>query len=250
MPALVQEEREEHEPPNPHESLDSECAPGLVNMDSDSDDEDKIGESANKSTSRATSVSHTLLCEGSVPEQRVLHDGETPIAKLSKKTRKQLEATVKKAAKKKRLPGANHAMVDGVWQTDGSSHTLDGSLSKRDVSKGTAVLAAKDGCPTLRVAYFFSGVERKSSISNYLREYCQKEGFGLEMHEVDTLVGGENHNLKKKEVQDDWIDRIERGDFDVVIHSPPCGSWSRSNWANDAGPQPCRDRKHPWGLPS
>ena len=240
MPALVQEEREDHEPPEHHNFSDGEGAPGLTNMDSDSDDEDEpITESAAGGTPVAglegavprvgQPAVNPVFLEKSVSEPGVSHDGETPIASLTKKTRKILKASVKKAAKKQRQPGANHAMVDGVWQTDGSSHTLDGSLSKRDVSKGTAVLAAKEGRPTLRVAYFFSGVERKSSISNYLREYCQKEGIGLEMHEVDTLVGGENHNLKKKEVQDEWIDRIERGEFDFVIHSPPCGSWSRSN---------------------
>ena len=44
--------------------------------------------------------------------------------------------------------------------------------------------------------------------------------------------------------------RVEQGDFDFVVISPPCGSWSRSNWANDDGPRPIRDRTPPWGLPN
>ena len=40
---------------------------------------------------------------------------------------------------------------------------------------------------------------------------CTAEGFGLEMHEIYTLVGGEAHGLTKSEVQDEWIRKIEGG---------------------------------------
>ena len=61
--------------------------------------------------------------------------------------------------------------------------------------------------------------------------------------------GGENHDLTKPEIQDKWIDRVENGDFDIVIHSPPCGSWSRANYANNLPPKPCRSQRHPWRFP-
>ena len=48
---------------------------------------------------------------------------------------------------------------------------------------------ARNGLPTLRVACFFSGVERKASIAEFLKEWCTAEGFGLAFYEVDTLVG-------------------------------------------------------------
>ena len=182
--------------------------------------------------------------KGSFPEPSV------KAASLDKTTKKHLKSLVRKAAKKVSFKTAgNQAEVDGVWQPDGSRHTRDGRLTSRDVSKGTVTLAAQGNRPTLRVAYFFSGVERKASIAEFLKSLCEKEGYGLELHEIDTLVGGEAHDLMSPEVQDTWIDRIEGGEFDVLFHSPPCGSWSRSNWANDSGPQPCRDRQHPWGLP-
>ena len=192
------------------------------------------------------------------------------VSTLDRTAKRGLKAIVKKAAKKSAkvtlksgpwagkglpqpsMPAAtpeNQAEVDGVWQPDGSRHTLDGRLSNRDVSKGTVTLQARGNLPILRVAYFFSGVERKASIAEFLKTLCKNEGYGLELHEVDTLVGGEAHDLMSAEVQDSWIERVEKGEFDVLIHSPPCGSWSRSNWANDSGPQPCRDRQHPWGLP-
>ena len=64
-------------------------------------------------------------------------------------------------------------------------------------------IEARNGQPTLRVAYFFSGIERKASITNHLSSFCSAEGFGLEFHKVDTLVGCENHDLTKPEIQDE-----------------------------------------------
>ena len=107
---------------------------------------------------------------------------------------------------------ANNALVDGVWQTDSSQHTLDGRLKGRDFAHGAVRIEARNGKPTLRVAYFFSGIERKASIADRLSSLCSAKGFGLEFHEVDTLVGGENHDLTKTEIQDEWIDRVENGD--------------------------------------
>ena len=49
--------------------------------------------------------------------------------------------------------------------------------------------------------------------------------------------------------QDAWMTRVESVEFDCCVYSPPCGTWSRANWANDDGPQPCRNRPHPWGIP-
>ena len=43
--------------------------------------------------------------------------------------------------------------------------------------------------------------------------------------------------------------RFEAGEFDCVLLSPHCGTWSRANWANGDGPKPCRNRRHPWGIP-
>ena len=53
-----------------------------------------------------------------------------------------------------------------------------------------------------------------------------------------------------REIQAGYISDIESGVFDLIILSPPCGSWSRANWANSLPPQPCRDRGHPWWFPN
>lgn len=114
---------------------------------------------------------------------------------------------------------------------------------------GHVVVTPRTGCPTLKVAYVFGGIFRKASVFEYLNEFCSKAGFGLEFYEVDVLVGGSEHDVMDVETQEPWIARIESGEFDCVILSPPSGSWSRANWANNDGPQPCSDRSHRWGLP-
>ena len=83
----------------------------------------------------------------------------------------------------------------------------------------------------------------------FLKRRCEKHGMGLVVFEIDILVGGAEHDLLDREAQDLWLSRLEDGDFDVIMLSPPCGSWARANWANDDGPKPCRNRAHPWGIP-
>ena len=111
-------------------------------------------------------------------------------------------------------------------------------------------MEAKSDRPTIRVAYFFSGIERKASIGNKLRNLCTKHGYGLKFEDIDILVGGTAHDLLDKEAQESYIQQIEEGQIDVQILSPPCGTWSRANWANDLNPKLCRDRSHPWGFPN
>ena len=53
-----------------------------------------------------------------------------------------------------------------------------------------------------------------------------------------------------KDSQRFYLEKIESGYFDMQFLSPPCGSWSRANYANDLKPQPCQGRKHPWGFPN
>ena len=114
--------------------------------------------------------------------------------------------------------------------------------------KPTLRLAPGKGGKTLRVLYLFSGVSRRASIAESLKALCKEDGMGLEVHDVDIHVGGTAHDLLDVSVQEEYIAQILAGEYDVVILSPPCGSWSRANWANDDGPPPCRDRFSPWGF--
>ena len=45
------------------------------------------------------------------------------------------------------------------------------------------------------------------------------------------------------------MSRIAAGDFDIVVLSPRCCTWSRARWNQGPGPAPVRNRQHPWGIP-
>ena len=113
----------------------------------------------------------------------------------------------------------------------------------------TVSLAPREGFPTLKVVYFFSGTHRRASIAEHLELLCKRSGVGLCMIEVDTLVGGKDHDLLDRDAQQEWLRRVESGEFHICIFAPPCGSFSRSNYANNLKPQPVRSREHPWGYP-
>ena len=173
-------------------------------------------------------------------------DGSPPIAPAS-------TATPRKKARLSPGPGfveksdvrnirtldtRNTALVDGVWQSDGSQHASKDQMMPDLGTRPSVRVAPRKGMRTLKVAYFFSGLHRKASIADHLRTMCRKSGFGLDFWEIDILVGGKAHDLMAKEAQDAWLSKIEEGHFNICICSPPCGTWSRSNWANDSGPQP------------
>ena len=144
--------------------------------------------------------------------------------------------------------GADAAKIGGVWQTDSSQHTQKRQVTAGDPNRPTVRLAPQEGRRSIRVLYLFSGVERRASIAECLQELCVKSGLGMDFYDVDIHVGGSAHDLLDESVQEQYLAKILDGDFDFVILSPPCGTWSRANWANDDGPPPCRDRFSPWGF--
>jgi hypothetical protein len=38
-------------------------------------------------------------------------------------------------------------------------------------------------------------------------------------------------------------------EWDALIITPPCNTWSRLPWSDSPGPKPLRSRRHPWGFP-
>ena len=99
-----------------------------------------------------------------------------------------------------------------------------------------------------RVCYLFAGPSRKADIRASLEVLCSARGMLLELSEIDLCYGAE-HDMSD-EVQ--WLKvkaRIDAGEFDTVLITPPCSTWSRAPWANRKGPKPVRSRAYPWGYP-
>lgn len=143
----------------------------------------------------------------------------------------------------------NAAKVGGVWQSDSSRHGVERRMTGESSGGVRTAATPRDGHPTLRMAYLFSGPQRKSSIAQHLQKLCEAAGFGLEVDEIDILVGGSEHDLLSSDAQEAIMARISAGDYDIVILSPPCSTWSRARFSDKPGPGPVRNRQHPWGIP-
>ena len=115
---------------------------------------------------------------------------------------------------------------------------------------GVITVPARDGAATIRVAYLFSGKSRRASIAEELRTLCQRSGLGLHFEQLDINVGGASHDLLDTGRQAELEARIVEGEFDFLILSPPCGSWSRLNYGHTPGPKLCRSKESLWGFPN
>ena len=103
----------------------------------------------------------------------------------------------------------------------------------------------------LRVLYLYSGAPRQEDVKGWLTKLCEKDpGIkGLVVHCAELGKDGKGDDLSEHVIQDRYIQRVEAGFYDVVIASPPCGSFTRIVWTNSAGPPPCRSSGHPFGFP-
>ncbi|CAE8672430.1 unnamed protein product [Polarella glacialis] len=99
---------------------------------------------------------------------------------------------------------------------------------------------------TFRMLYLFSGTKRKADVGWFLRVLCKLHKVTLLLQEFD-LCNGEDLSM-----EEDWakvLGLIESKGFDLVFSTPPCNDFSRARWANKRGPQPSRNKLHPWGYP-
>ena len=66
----------------------------------------------------------------------------------------------------------------------------------------------------------FAGPGHESDLAARLRAR------GIAVTVVDTKVGGSEHDVRQPRVGQRLIDRVRRGDYDVVFAAPPCESYS------------------------
>lgn len=89
--------------------------------------------------------------------------------------------------------------------------------------------------------YLFCGKKRKNSVANCLRQLAKKHELQLEVLELD-IQHNRRLDFTQPGVQKTWLQRISAGNFDAVVTTPPCSTFSRAVWANDRGPYPLRSR--------
>ena len=140
----------------------------------------------------------------------------------------------------------NFGAGEAPWRPD-----TDQTVAQRVTEEGgPTVVPPRDGAGTIRVAYLFSGKARRASIAEELKLLCERSGRGLLFEQIDIYNGGTAHDLLDKDRQAELEARISDGEFDFIILSPPCGSWSRCNYSSKPGARPCRSKDFPWGFPN
>ena len=105
-------------------------------------------------------------------------------------------------------------------------------------------------CKEFKVLYLFAGRKRETGIPEILDKLAaaSKERVAISVEAYDVLRDPA-HDLLVDPLRTKILDRLKQGEFDAVIMSPPCGTWSRAPWANANGPRPLRSSQHPWGYP-
>ncbi|CAE8584251.1 unnamed protein product, partial [Polarella glacialis] len=101
---------------------------------------------------------------------------------------------------------------------------------------------------TLKVLYLFAGGKRKQSVKDYLLKLAKGRGFSVEVTELD-ICRQKTMNFARLHVRQIWLSKISAGEFDSVLSTPPCSSFTRAMWANRLGPSPMRSYDHPKGFP-
>ena len=99
----------------------------------------------------------------------------------------------------------------------------------------------------LRVLYLFSGTSRRLDMAACLQHLATAWTLDLKTECVDVKRSAK-HDLSLPHVRKSYLDRIAAKEFDAVLLSPPCASFSRATWANFKGPRPVRSYEHPRGL--
>ena len=95
--------------------------------------------------------------------------------------------------------------------------------------------------------YLFAGPGRKSGFAEALHQACKNHGWVANVTELDILRGGRSHDLLRPSLQDRYSEKVRKGEYDIVVASPPCNTFSRARGFG-TGPQPLRSARQPRGL--
>ena len=90
--------------------------------------------------------------------------------------------------------------------------------------------------------YLFAGLKRRSDVGEFL------VSLGWDICEIDILRS-KSHDLTKETLRSKLLHRIEQAEFQAVLASPPCDTFSRVKFANNLGPKPSRTMVHRLGFP-
>ena len=94
----------------------------------------------------------------------------------------------------------------------------------------------------VRVLYLFAGEHRQADMGSAFRRWADEwPHVEVSITELDILRGGSAHDLLAPELQQEILNNIESGKFEIVLATPPCSTYSRATFTRDSGPKPTRD---------
>ena len=98
--------------------------------------------------------------------------------------------------------------------------------------------------------YFYGGEERHSELRKAFQNVLTASGSALKlvMDEIDVLRQP-GFDVKNGDVQKLYLSSVRSGRWNLVIVSPPIGSFSRAAFAGHTPAKPLRDRNWPQGFP-
>ncbi|OLP80386.1 hypothetical protein AK812_SmicGene39223 [Symbiodinium microadriaticum] len=142
--------------------------------------------------------------------------------------------------------GRKGAKGNGKSKDGKGAKKLKAPLPPPTANEPTATTMAATAGP-LRVLYLFSGTPRKLDMAACLQQLATAWTLELKTECVDVTRSAK-HDLSLPKVRRSYLDRIAAKEFDAVLLSPPCSSFSRATWANFRGPRPVRSYECPRGL--
>ena len=99
----------------------------------------------------------------------------------------------------------------------------------------------------LRILYVFSGKSRKGSVSHWRKKLAKRFSITVEVEMIDIKVRP-HLDLTKESVRKRILLKLQTGNYQAIILSPPCSTFSRAPWSNRKGPRPVRSYVHHRGL--
>lgn len=97
------------------------------------------------------------------------------------------------------------------------------------------------------VLYIFSGKSRKGSVSHWCSKLSKRHSRAVKVEMVDIKVTP-HIDLTQKSNRDKILQKMKDKNYNVIIFSPPCSTFSRAPWSNRKGPRPVRSFVQPRGL--
>ena len=89
--------------------------------------------------------------------------------------------------------------------------------------------------------------EFQADVSQWLERFSPP-GWTVAVHCIDLLRDA-NADLSDDSTWAKVLSDIQDTQYDILLCSPPCSSWSRACYCDHLGPRPVRSREHPCGYP-